>query len=42
MSYLEFTDYIQKNKVKVIFELGSRDLTDAIKLLEYYENSFMP
>lgn len=41
MSYLEFTDYIQKNKVKVIFELGSRDLIDAIKLLEYYENSIV-
>ena len=39
MSYLEFNDNINKNKVKTIFELGSRDLIDAKKLIEYYDNA---
>ena len=38
MSYLEdiFTKNINKSLVKNIFELGSRDLLDAIKLYKYY------
>jgi FkbM family methyltransferase len=38
MSYLLdiFSNHINKNEVKVIFELGSRDLIDAIKLINYY------
>jgi len=38
MSYLEdiFTGHIEKEDVKVIFELGSRDLIDAFKLQRYY------
>ena len=38
MSYFEkiFLDNIIKNDVKIIFELGSRDLIDAIKLQKYY------
>ena len=33
-NYLEeiFKNNIDKNKVKTVFELGSRDLIDAIKL----------
>lgn len=38
MSYTSFFDKINKNSVKVIFELGSRDLIDAIKLLNYFNN----
>ena len=38
MSYLEpiFIDNIDKESIKIIFELGSRDLVDARKLHEYY------
>ena len=32
MSYYDFLDKIDKSKVHTIFELGSRDLIDAIKL----------
>lgn len=39
MSYLLFNNYINKEKINVIFELGSRDLIDAIKLLDYYDKS---
>jgi FkbM family methyltransferase len=41
MSYLEpiFTSHIDKNSINIILELGSRDLQDAIKLLNYYNNS---
>jgi FkbM family methyltransferase len=39
MSYFDFLEKIDKTKIKIIFELGSRDLVDAIKLLNYYENS---
>lgn len=38
-SYLEFVNEIDKNEIKIIFELGSRDLIDAIKLEKYYNNS---
>jgi len=36
MSYFDFVNNIDKNQIKIIFELGSRDLIDAIKLLNYY------
>lgn len=36
MSYFDFLDKINNNQIKTIFELGSRDLIDAIKLLNYY------
>ena len=39
MSYLDFVQLVDKNRVKTIFELGSRDLTDAIKLLDYFQDS---
>ena len=34
-----FTDNIKKEDIKVIFELGSRDLLDSIELSKYYKNS---
>jgi FkbM family methyltransferase len=39
MSYLDpiFLDIIDKESIKIIFELGSRDLVDARKLHEYYD-----
>jgi FkbM family methyltransferase len=39
MSYLEriFLNNIKKDKIKIIFELGSRDLLDAFKLSNYYK-----
>jgi FkbM family methyltransferase len=39
MSYYEFFSLIDSNKIKTIFELGSRDLIDAIKLLDYFKDS---
>lgn len=39
MSYFDFVNYIKKNEIKTIFELGSRDLIDGIKLLNYFEES---
>ena len=38
MSYLNdiFVKKINKNNIKIIFELGSRDLLDAIELYNYY------
>jgi FkbM family methyltransferase len=36
MSYFDFVNKINKNDVKTIFELGSRDLDDAIKLYNYF------
>ena len=41
MAYLDklFTDNIDENQVKTIFELGSRDLIDAFQLCNYYKNS---
>ena len=38
MSYFDFLNKINSNEIKIIFELGSRDLIDAIKLLNYYNN----
>ena len=39
MSYSEFFKRIHNKQIKTIFELGSRDLIDAIKLLNYFESS---
>lgn len=39
MSYFSFLDKINNKEIKTIFELGSRDLIDAIKLLNKFENS---
>jgi len=36
MSYLSFANQITKDKIKVIFELGSRDVVDAIDLINYF------
>jgi FkbM family methyltransferase len=38
MSYFEFLSKIDNSKIKTIFELGSRDLFDAIKLLNYFKD----
>jgi len=38
MSYFYFLDKIDRNQIKIIFELGSRDLIDGIKLLNYFES----
>ena len=34
---IEFTQYIQQDSIKLIFELGSRDLHDAVKLYDFYK-----
>jgi FkbM family methyltransferase len=39
MSYFYFNNNIDKTKVKIIFELGSRDLIDARKILKHYDNA---
>jgi len=39
MSYFDFLNRIDKKQIKTIFELGSRDLCDGIKLLNYFEDS---
>lgn len=39
MSYFDFLNKINKNEVKTIFELGSRDLVDGIKLLNHFKDS---
>jgi FkbM family methyltransferase len=39
MSYFDFCDKIKSKEIKIIFELGSRDLIDAIKLLDYFTES---
>lgn len=39
MSYCDFFSKIDSNQIKTIFELGSRDLIDAIKLLDYFQDS---
>lgn len=40
-SYLYFAKKINKTDVKIIFELGSRDLIDALALSNYYNNSLV-
>lgn len=37
MSYFDFVFLINKEEVKVIFELGSRDLIDAVKLANTFD-----
>jgi len=39
MSYNYFFNMINKNQIKTIFELGSRDLIDSIQLLQYFNDS---
>jgi len=39
MSYFDFLDKINSKEIKIILELGSRDLLDAIKLINYFEDS---
>ena len=39
MSYFLFNENIDKTKVKTIFELGSRDLIDARKLINHYDDA---
>jgi len=41
MSYIEkiFLENIKKDDIKIIFELGCRDLFDTLKLLSYYDKS---
>jgi len=39
MSYFDFLHKVDTKEIKIIFELGSRDLLDAIKLLDYFEGS---
>lgn len=39
MSYFFFNNNIDKTKIKIIFELGSRDLLDAKKLINHYDNA---
>ena len=39
MSYFDFLGYIDRNHIKTLFELGSRDLIDAIKLSECFRDS---
>ena len=36
MSYFDFLHKVDTKEIKIIFELGSRDLLDAIKLLDYF------
>jgi len=36
-----FLENIKKDNINVIFELGSRDLLDAFKLITYYEKSMI-
>jgi len=38
MSYFDFLHKINCNQVKTIFELGSRDLIDATKLLDFFKD----
>jgi FkbM family methyltransferase len=39
MSYHRFYSYIIPDEVRVIFELGSRDLEDAVRLTDHFTNS---
>ena len=39
MSYFFFNNYISKERIEIIFELGSRDLKDALKLIKHYTKS---
>lgn len=37
MSYFDFSEKIKSSEINCIFELGSRDLIDSIKLQNYYK-----
>ena len=39
MAYHNFKDYVNSEKIQTIFELGSRDLEDGVKLLNTYDNA---
>lgn len=39
MAYCDFLSKIDRTQIKMIFELGSRDLIDTIKLLDYFQDS---
>ena len=39
MAYHDFKNYINSEKIKTIFELGSRDLEDGVKLINTYDNA---
>lgn len=39
MSYSCFFNFIDSNKINIIFELGSRDLIDAVILVNYFNKS---
>jgi len=39
MSYYDFLNEINSNHINTIFELGSRDLVDSIKLLNHFDKS---
>lgn len=39
MSYFFFNNNIDKTTIKIIFELGSRDLLDSKKLINHYDNA---
>lgn len=39
MAYIYFNKNIDETKVKTIFELGSRDLIDARKLIKHYDSA---
>jgi len=39
MSYFSFLNYIDIDEINVIFELGSRDLIDGIRLMDHFYNS---
>ena len=41
MSYFDFLHRIDSKEINTIFELGSRDLVDAIKLIDCFENSII-
>ncbi len=39
MSYYEFFQFIKHENIKTIFELGSRDLVDTVKIVNYFSVS---
>ena len=39
MSYNKFFNNIKDEEIEIIFELGSRDILDAIQLIKYFKNT---
>jgi FkbM family methyltransferase len=39
MAYCDFFAKIDSNQIKTVFELGSRDLIDSVKLVDYFQDS---